>query len=451
MDLSGSFGLDEARAHIARTVFEERLGGEEVGSIGLEPEYLVFRLDESGRPTERLPLEGESSVLGALERCVGHGTELQLGVPGPPPVYELANGGRVTFEPGAQVEHSTAVHRTAAEAMEDVDSFARFLAEALRPEGARIASAGLDLWTDRSKVTQQLRAPRYHAMDAYLSRRSKHGLIMMRHTGSFQINLDLGERGVAEERWRLSNLLSPIATASFACSPESGWKSRRARAWQGLDPTRTGFPRCLMAGAVVDPGSCYSELALDADILLFRAGKEGEASAGTPGFTLRHWIENGHPERGQPSLDDIDYHLTTLFPEVRLRGFFEIRSIDAIPLSLRSAQVVFWAGLLYDKVSRQRVLELLEPSISLLETQWVVSAREGFGDADLHKQALEIWGLALEGASRLPDGYFRADDLRIAQAFHHEYVERGRAPADELERLLASDPAAALDWCSLGS
>lgn len=445
MDRTDSLDLEVARSHIARQAFSSRLGGAEVGSVGLEPEYLVLSRPGDDGGLARLPLEGPSSVLSALERLAASGDELRLQAVGPPPVYELANGGRITFEPGAQVEHSTAVHHTAAEAMEDVDRVVQVLEGALAPEDAVLGSAGLDLWTDRELVPQQLRAPRYHSMAAYLEHRSEHGRVMMRHTGSFQVNLDLGQAQVAQERWVLANLLSPIATASFACSPEDGWKSRRAAAWQGLDPSRTGFPACLVSGRTSDPGACYAELALGADVLLFRSG-DGAAVPGRPGFRFSDWIEGGHPDHGHPTLADLDYHLTTIFPEVRLRGFFEIRSADAVPLRWRAAQVVFWTGLLYDPQAREHAGRLLAPGLGDLPAAWVRAAREGLEEPELRRSAGAVWRLALEGARRLPEGFHRPRDLELAEAFVERFVLRGRCPGDELGERLAEDPLAALDW-----
>ena len=443
-DRTDSLDLEVARSHVARAAFQDRLGGTEVGSVGLEPEYLVFHRPD-GPGLERFPLEGPSSVLSALDRVAGDASGLRRVTEGPPPVYDLDHGGRITFEPGAQVEHSTAVHPTAAAAMDDVDRVAETLSGAFEAEGACIGSAGLDLWTDRERVPQQLRAPRYHSMAAYLEGRSEHGRVKMRHTGSFQVNLDLGTAEVAQERWVLANLLSPIAAASFACSPEDGWKSRRAAAWQGLDPTRTGFPGCLVAGRVLDPGACYAELALGADVLLFRDASGG-AVPGRAGFSFRHWIEEGHPEHGFPTLDDLDYHLTTLFPEVRLRGFFEIRSADAVPLRWRAAQVVFWTGLLYDPEARAEAHRLLAPGLGQLGESWRRAARQGLEDEGLQHAAQAIWRLALEGARRLPAGFHRPSDLETTEAFVERYVARGRCPGDELRELLAEDSVAALRW-----
>ena len=434
----------DAKRHIAAKAFGDALGGPELGKIGLEPEFIVLRVDEAGNPLGRLPLEGEQSVLSALEPLLGSG-ELEVTTVGPPPVYTLRNGGRITFEPGAQVEHSTAIHASAAEAMVDVEETADLLGDALAPLGAVLAPVGLDVFTEREGVPQQLRAARYDSMAAYFDLRSHHGRVMMRHTGSFQVNLDLGPRDVATERWRLINLLAPIATASFADSPEDGAVSRRAQAWQGLDPSRTGFARELIENDEVDPGLAYAEFALDADLLLFR--KPGGAGAmGEPGFSLRRWLEEGHPVHGHPTLDDIDYHLTTLFPEVRLRGFFEIRSCDALPRRWRGVNVVFWAGLVYDPEARRAALELLEPTRASLQEAWEEVAVLGLASSHVRDLAGPIWRLALEGARRLPEGWFRQADLDVTERYIEHFVDQLRSPANELAEALAEGPGAALAW-----
>ncbi len=439
-----SMSIQDAKGRIAAAVFEDGLGGPELGKIGLEPEFLVLRVGEDGVPMGRLKLEGERSVLSSLEALVASG-QLAVKSPGPPPIYELENGGRITFEPGAQVEHSTATHGAAAEAMQDVDETAQVLAEALKPAQAVLAPVGLDVWTDREAVEQQLRAARYNSMAAYFDLRSTHGRVMMRHTGSFQVNLDLGEREVATQRWRLANLLSPLATASFACSPEGGAVSRRAQAWQALDPTRTGFPLALLRDSRADPGQAYADFALDADVLLFGSGTDATC-VGEPGFSMRQWIEEGHSEHGSPTEADLDYHLTTLFPEVRLRGFLELRSCDSLPARWRAVNVIFWAGLLYDQAAREAALALLEPTLEALPVAWIDSAVAGLRSEYVRDLALPIWQLAMQGARRLPKAWFRAQDLATTEEFIERFVAPLRSPAVELAEALSVSPKAALEW-----
>ncbi|MEO2092881.1 MAG: glutamate-cysteine ligase family protein [bacterium] len=435
--------LSEARERIVEQVFEKGLGGAELGRIGLEPEFLVLRVDEGGEPVGRVPLEGQGSVLEALEPLVAAGEVTRAA--GPPPVFHLPNGGRITFEPGAQVEHSTCIHENAAAAMEDVEQTAALIERAMARVGGQMVAVGCDVWSDRSLVEQQLRAPRYHAMAAYFDRRSPHGRVMMRHTTSLQVNLDLGSRVVATRRWHLGNLLAPLASASFACSPEDGAVSRRAQAWQGLDPSRTGFPKQLLTDACADPGESYAEFALDADVLLFGGGSSA-AQPGRAGFRMADWIQSGHPEHGRPQIADLDYHLSTLFPEVRLRGFFELRSCDGVPARWRGVNAVFWAGLFYDSAACEAALELLEPSRASLSAAWLDAARAGLASPFVRDLAAPIWDLALAGAARLPGPWFRPADLAAADEFIGRFIRPLRSPALELAAALVEGPAQALAW-----
>lgn len=429
-DSSKPVDLDQARARISAVTFPRRASLHAPGQVGLEPEIFAFRSAVVGKP-ERLPLAGPSSVLECIDEMLSSGELIARRDPGPAPAYTLQNGGRLTFEPAGQVEHSTAIFPTAAAALDDVEATARLLDEGFSKRGARLASLGIDLWNSTDEVPQQLEAARYLSMAAYFAARGPEGAIMMRNTGSVQVNLDLGPPGIDAERWLLANLLSPIATASFACSPLEGAASRRAQTWQRLDPTRTGFPARLIAEGLGDPGEQYAEFALDADVLLFRRGPD-LGITGSPGFTLRNWIESGHPRHGAPTISDIDYHLSTLFPEVRLRGFFELRAVDGVPAHWRPAVVAFWCGLLYDDEARRECIALLEPTRGELYDFWMRSARNGMGDPELSALARRAWTLALQGAERLPEGFMRPGDLVRAADFRERYVSGPTSLASEL-------------------
>jgi glutamate--cysteine ligase len=441
-DPSEPVGLDQARARIAAVAFPRRASHSSPGQVGLEPEIFAFRISAGGHPV-RLPLAGPNSVLETIDAMIAAGELDARSEPGTTPVYTLPNSGRLTFEPAGQIEHSTAIFATAAAALDDVETTARHLDDGFAKRGARLAALGIDLWNSVDDVPQQLGAARYLSMAAYFAARGPQGAVMMRNTGSIQVNLDLGPPGIDAERWLLSNLLSPLATASFACSPLEGAVSRRAQAWQGLDPTRTGFPARLIAEGLGDPGEQYAEFALDADVMLFRRGPDGGVP-GRPGLRFRDWIANGHPVHGPATVLDLDYHLSTLFPEVRLRGFFELRAVDGVPAHWRPAVVVFWTGLLYDDAARRECLALLEPSRGELQEFWLRSARNGLGDPELAALARSVWALALEGAERLPAGFLRTGDLARADEFRRRYVAGDRSLADELTEALAIGPSEAL-------
>jgi glutamate--cysteine ligase len=354
--------------------------------------------------------------------------------------------GRFSVEPGAQVEHSTAIHPTASGAVRELERGLATLARAFDEDRAVLAAAGLDVWHEPGSVPQQLDVPRYRAMGVYFARRSSSGAVMMQHTCSLQVNLDLGPPGVADERWLVANLASPIVTASFACSPVPGAVCGRGLAWLALDPTRTGVPRLLTVG-VTDPVSQMTDLALRADVLLVRTAGGG-AVPGRPGWTFERWLRDGHPRFGRPSVSDLRYHLTTLFPEVRPRGFLEIRSADSVPARWRAAPVTLLAGMLYDDRARGEILAVLERHQAQLPRLLSRAAIVGVSDPVLCALAVEAWSLALAGARRLPQGFVASADLVRAETFLDRFTLRGRCPSDELRERLATSPAAALAWAT---
>jgi len=282
-------------------------------------------------------------------------------------------------------------------------------------------------------------------MAAYFDRRGPYGAAMMRRTCALQVNLDLGSAADLPERWLVANLAAPLLCASFACSPGPGAVSTRALAWQRLDPTRTGFPRRLLDGSGASPVEQLVEAAMAADVLLLRC-PEGPWEPGRPGWTFQHWLRDGHPRLGRPTGDDLRYHLSTLFLEVRPRGFLELRGIDALPAPLRAVPVVLLSGLIEDPAARSAAAAALGRHLGALPELARRAATRGLSDPTLEALAAEVWPLALEGAGRLPPSYLDAGHLRLAADFLDGYTLRGRCPADELRAAVARGPAAALAW-----
>jgi glutamate--cysteine ligase len=453
---------EEARRRIAETSFRREgrdghAGG--IGKVGLEPECFPIRTDADGRPAGRLPLGGPGGVTHVLDELASRSGPAGMvrartaGQPHPPS-FDLANGGRVTFEPGGQIEHSTKVHDTGAAALHDAREVTELLASTFAERGTTLAFLGLDLWHSIADVPQQLDAPRYHCMASYFDKRGEGGRTMMRMTASMQVNLDLGPPGVAEERWLLANLASPLATATFASSPLDGPNGRavsgRAQAWQALDVTRTGYPRPLVegvGGTECDVVLQWTDAALSADVMIFWR-EDGTSTCGTPGFTFGQWMAEGHPGIGWPTFADLDYHLTTLFFEVRLRGFLELRAIEAVPPRLRAAPTVILSGLLYDAKARADGLGVLEGVRPRLPELWRRSAQDGLADDELWRLTTSVWKIALEGAHRLPAGFFTDEHLRVAAQFLECCTQERRAPVDAIRAALESGPAEALAWAS---
>jgi glutamate--cysteine ligase len=295
-------------------------------------------------------------------------------------------------------------------------------------------------------VPQQLTGPRYPAMAAYLARRGPYGAVMMRDSCALQVNLDLGPPGERAERWLVANLVAPLACATFAASPAEGAVSGRALAWQRLDPTRTGFPAALVSGRSDDPVEHLTGAALAADVLLVR--RAGRWVSGRPGWRFADWLRAPHPDHGAPTEDDLRYHLTTLFTEVRPRGFLELRSVDALPVGLRDAPVLLLAGAIDDATARARIRAVLEPYRARLPGLWCRAATVGVADPAVCALAVEVWSSALQGAARFQPGRLPPGALTRTEAFLDRFTLRGRCPADELRAALADGPPAALAWAT---
>jgi glutamate--cysteine ligase len=437
--------LDHVRQVVAETCFPAEPSAPSPGRVGLEIETFPVRVLADGTPGGRAPIDLLASLLD-LDAGAGDGPGRRR-EPGAAPRFRLDGGGCLSFEPGGQLEHSTTIHTGVDGALAEIELVASMLRERLRHHGVVLAAAGRDVWFTRGHVPQQLRAPRYPAMAAYFDRRGPGGATMMRHTCSLQVNLDLGAAGDLPQRWLVANLAAPLLCATFACSPGPAAVSSRALAVQALDQTRTGFPRGLLNGSGDDPVEQLAQAAMAADVLLLRRA-DGPWEPGTPGFTFERWLRDGHPRHGRPSDDDLRYHLTTMFLEVRPRGFLELRAIDALPEPLRPVPVVLLAGLLEDPLARSRAAAALERHRPALPELSRRAATAGLADPLLAALAAEVWPLALEGAARLPSGYLDTWRLRQAVEFLDAYTLRGRSPSDALRAALARGPAHALAWAS---
>src|SRR5207248_1900819 len=167
-----------------------------------------------------------------------------------------------------------------------------------------------------------------------------------------QINLDFGPQSVIAERWRLVNMIAPSLNAIFANSPHTfhgrHYRSFRYEIWRHADPTRTGR---LYDRPDLDPVADYLRFALDASVMMTH-DREGGLVPPPHLMTFRQWLA-GQSSCGFPTFADWRLHLTTLFPDVRPRGWMEIRSIDALPPKWWSVPVALTTSLIYNDALRQ--------------------------------------------------------------------------------------------------
>lgn len=249
------------------------------------------------------------------------------------PCWRVTDGGRISYEPGGQIEISSPVCDSTDELVSLLHEIVEPLRQSAASLGVALLAVGVDPYNAINDAPVQLHAPRYDVMARHFNKIGPSGVRMMRQTASLQINLELGPRPL--ERWRLLNALAPYLTAAFANSryyagKDTGNESYRSLLWQHLDPSRTGLP--YDAQRPIDAYTTFTE----------RAAR----------------ILNADAE-----------HLTTLFPEVRPRGYFELRSIDAVELERAALAIRFVSALISSERTTHDALHLLgEPDPALLHT-----------------------------------------------------------------------------------
>jgi glutamate--cysteine ligase len=322
-----------------------------------------------------------------------------------PPSWTLKDGARISFEPGGQIEISSAPHTTASSVVRAIHGVVNAIRPAMRAKGIALLAAGVDPCNNIDVVPLQLLRDRYARMTRYFESIGPSGVRMMRQTAAVQINVERGPTPLA--RWRLLNSLAPYVVALFANSRNYAGRatdhaSYRAHLWRTLDPSRTGLPY-----AANDPADRYLRFALDA-----RAMRSSDGAQ--PWLSFRDWMRTG-----KPTEEDWSFHLSTLFPEVRPKEFFEIRSADAVDSDALAAPVVFIAGLVYDDESATRAADLDgAPSEELLER----AGRLGLADPEILRTAAELTQMALSGAERLGESYVSRADIAVARGYFHAAI-----------------------------
>jgi len=271
------------------------------------------------------------------------------------------NGANVSLEPGGQFELSGApletIHQTAAE----LDNHLSEVASLADPMGVRFMGIGAaPEW--RHADMDRMPKGRYRLMTDYMGRVGTHGTQMMYRTCTVQVNLDFASEADMVKKLRVALALQPVATALFASSPffegtPNGHRSWRSRIWRGLDDSRTG-----MLPFVFEDGfgfERYADWVLDVPMyFVYRDGTYIDAR----GQSFRDFLAGRLPAMpGEiPTLSDWADHLTTVFPEARIKKYMEMRGADAGSRAHLNALPAFWTGLMYDQTALDAAWDLVK-------------------------------------------------------------------------------------------
>jgi len=321
--------------------------------IGMEHEKIGLRREDLGS----VPYEGERGIGALLERIAREDDWS--------PIFEAGNvialekdGASITLEPGGQLELSGAPLRTIFETCGEFNRHLDLIRRVSEPMGLVWLSLGCNPLHEMTEIPRMPKA-RYRIMRDYLPTRGDLSLHMMHLTATVQANLDYSDEADMAAKMRTAMGLTPVVSAIFANSSLSGGKpsgfiSERVHFWLHTDPDR-----CGLLPFVFDPDFGYAryvEWALD--VPMFFVVRDGEYLPAR-GMTFRQFLETGL-DGHRATLVDFDRHLTTLFPEVRLKRVLEVRGADAVPSHLTCALPAFWKGILYDAEALSAAWALVE-------------------------------------------------------------------------------------------
>ncbi|WP_212524969.1 glutamate--cysteine ligase [Actibacterium sp. MT2.3-13A] len=403
--------------------------------IGTEHEKFGYCKDTL-RP---IPYAGERSVLAVLEGLRDrygwspiHEGEYLIGLE--------KDGANVSLEPGGQLELSGAPLETIHQTCDEVNEHLREVRSVADEIGVGFIGLGAaPIW--RHEDMPQMPKGRYKLMTDYMDRVGTMGKTMMYRTCTVQVNLDFASEADMVQKLRVALALQPVATALFANSPffegkVNGHKSWRSRVWRDLDPARTG-----MLPFVFDEGfgfEAWVEYALDVPMyFVYRDGKYINAL----GQSFRDFLQGKLPALpGEtPTLSDWADHLTTIFPEARIKKFIEMRGADGGPWRRLCALPAFWVGLTYDQGALDAAWDLVKGWDAETREAWRVGASErglqaevgGRSMQDLAREVLDIARSGLKARARPGLGGMVADERHFLHALE-DSVETGKVPADEL-------------------
>ena len=403
--------------------------------IGTEHEKFGFTWDD----LKPLPYDGKSSIKAMLEGLRDRFGWKQV-LEGDHLIGLERDGANISLEPGGQFELSGAPLETVHQTCDEVNAHLAEVRQVADEIGAGFIGLGAAPEWSQADMPMMPKG-RYALMTPYMEKVGTLGTQMMYRTCTVQVNLDFGSEADMVQKLRVGLALQPVATALFANSPfldgkPNGMKSWRAHIWQNLDEARTG-----MLPFVFEDGFGYDawvDYVLDVPMyFVYRNGRYIDAL----GQSFRDFLNGRLPALpGEvPTLSDWADHMTTVFPEARVKKYIEMRGADGGPWRRLCALPALWVGLLYDQGALDAAWDLVKDwDHETREGLRRAAARDGLaGQAggvrldELSRQVLDIAEAGLKSRARPGAGGLIADETHFLNALR-ESVDSGMTPADEL-------------------
>ena len=350
------------------------------------------------------------------------------------------DGANVSLEPGGQLELSGAPLDSIHETCDEVNQHLKEVKSIADDLGASFFGLGAAPEWSHEDMPMMPKG-RYKLMTDYMGRVGTHGTQMMYRTCTVQVNLDFSSEQDMIKKMRVGLALQPIATALFANSPFFegkliNHKSWRSRIWRDLDEDRTG-----MLPFVFEEGfgfEAWTEYVLDVPMyFVYRDGKYIDAL----GQSFRDFLDGKLPALPgeRPKISDWADHLTTVFPEARVKQFIEMRGADGGPWRKLCALPAFWVGLMYDQNSLDSAWDICKNwDANTREEMRIAASKEGIAAntnglslLDLARELLDISRAGLKNRARPGNGGLVPDECHFLNAIE-EVIETGKSPACEL-------------------
>lgn len=412
---------------------------EDQWGIGTEHEKFSFNT----ATLAPLPYEGSAGIEAMLQGLTRFGWE---------PVLEQGkiiglsqDGASVSLEPGGQLELSGANLKTLHQTCNEVHTHLDQVREVAGEIGAGFLGLGVTPDWTRDQVPVMPKG-RYGIMSSYMPKKGSMGLDMMFRSCTIQTNLDFGSEPDMVQKLRVALALQPIATALFANSPflegkPNGYLSYRAHIWTDTDPDRTGvLPFVFEDGFGFE---AYTDFALDVPMyFVYRDGIYHDVS----GKSFRDFLAGKLVgfEGQKPTLSDWADHLTTIFPEARIKQYLEVRGADGGPWDRICALPALWVGLFYNQSSLDAAWDIAKDwSPQEMETLRRDVARLGFKAEICGRSVLEIAREVVDLARRGLKARARLDSAGVDEvhflATLQDSLERGKTPAEDLLEAFHND------------